>query len=529
LLEGKNHYTVLGHKLTQEQSEKIEQLLKDKANIYRGIRILKEHYRYYPEQSLAAQILGYVNSAGIGQYGIEGRYNHILIGKAGFIQSQKDAEGGILTVGDSKVQKAEDGANITLTIDRAIQLEVEDQLAKGVKDFKAENGQVIIMNPKTGEILAMANYPTFNPNDFTSVFDMKEIKLSDAEIESLAKVDEGENQKFYFYTDRNLDRKFEVFKDPEIPNEYYRYDNFVGSEAYRNKTITDLYEPGSTFKVIAMSSAIDTGEVEPYTTHNCAGPIKVPKKANPQNETDYYTIKTFNNQYHGRETMTQVLENSCNIGMSFVAKKLGENLFYNYMMKFGYGGKTNIEFDNENSGQIEYYKYWDESELLTHGFGQGISVTPIQHVTAVSALANKGLLMQPYIVKQIEYSNGKKEIFEPQTIDQVITKETSDKISAMMVSVTENGQAKRAQVDGHFVAGKTGSSQTYNKKGEALFGAGTTITSFIGFGPVNDPKFVILVKLDRPLVGPYAESSAVPVGQKIMEFLFKYYNIPPDK
>lgn len=528
LLEGKNHYSVLAKKLSQEKNQQIENLLKENPDTFRGLRVIKEHYRYYPEGSLSSQVLGYVNSAGVGQYGIEGRFNQLLVGKSGFIESQKDATGAILTVGDSKVQIAEDGANITLTIDRAVQLEVEKNLVAAVDDYQAEAAQAIVINPKTGQIIAIANYPTFNPNDYGNVFKLKEISLTQQEIDNLTIIGEGSSKKMYYYLNRNPDRRFEVFEDEEIPGTYYRYDNFLGSEVYRNKAITDLYEPGSTFKVITMSSAIDASEVEPNSTHYCGGAIKVPKIANPKSDKDYFSIKTFNNEYHGIETMTQVLENSCNIGMSHVAEKLGANLFYNYIKKFGYGQKTGIEFDNENNGQVEHFEYWDQSELLTKSFGQGLSVTLIQHAAGLAALANKGALMQPYIVKKIEYANGKNDIFEPRLVDQVITKETADKITSMMISVTQNGQAKKAQVEGHFVAGKTGTSQTY-KNGQALTGVGTTITSFVGFGPVNDPEFLVLVKVDRPLNGPYAESSAVPIAQKILEFLFKYYNISPDK
>jgi len=528
ILEGKNHYSVLARKLSTQKSEEIQNVIKENSDKYNGLRIIKEHYRYYPEQELAAQDLGYVNSAGIGQYGIEGRFNHLLVGKAGFIESQKDAGGGILTVGDSKVQIAQDGSDITLTIDRAIQLELEKQLSKAVKDYQAESGQAIVMNPKTGEILALANYPTFNPNTYGEAFNLKEIEFSQSEIDNLSIIGEGEDQKIYFYKQRNPDVRFEVFQDPEIPNTYYRYDNLVGPEVYKNKAISDLYEPGSTFKVIVMSSAIDVAEVEPFSTHNCAGPIKVPKVANPVSENDYFTIKTYNNKYHGIETMTEVLQNSCNIGMSYVAEKLGDSLFYNYIKKFGYGQKTGIEFDNENTGQVEHYRYWDKSELLTKGFGQGISVTLMQHVTAISALANHGTLMQPFIVKKIDYKNGRIEQFEPQIISQVITKETADKITAMMISVIENGEGRRGQVNGHFIAGKTGTSQTY-KNGNALFGPGTTIASFVAFAPVDNPEFVVMIKLDRPMVSEWGSSTAAVAAEKVFEFLFKYYNVPPDK
>jgi cell division protein FtsI (penicillin-binding protein 3) len=227
--------------------------------------------------------------------------------------------------------------------------------------------------------------------------------------------------------------------------------------------------------------------------------------------------------------MTQILEYSSNIGISFVAKKLGRNLFYNYMKNFGFGERTDFELAAEHPGQIEFFTQWAESELLTHAFGQGILATPLQMVTAISAIANGGLLMQPYIIDSVIEESGKTYPSEPKIIRRVITEETANTLSSMMVSSVENGIAARAKAKKHYIAGKTGTAQTY-KHGKALTGAGTTIGSFAGFGPIDDPKFVVLIKVDFALVSPWGSATAAALFAARAAFVVEvYYNIPPDK
>jgi len=225
--------------------------------------------------------------------------------------------------------------------------------------------------------------------------------------------------------------------------------------------------------------------------------------------------------------MTEVLINSCNIGMSYVAQLLGRSLLYSYIQSFGFGERTDIQLDGEESGYIEYYEDWADSELVTHAFGQGISVTPLQMVTAVSALANEGVLMQPYVVDSVEYADGSVTEYEPEIIRQAVTKETADLMTAMLTAVVEQGYSTLA-FDDHYVAGKSGTAQTY-KWGKALTGRGTTIGSFVGYGPIDDPQFVILVKFDYPRADEWGANTAGPVFHDIADFLYSYYNVPPDK
>lgn len=519
VLEGTNRYTVLERKLDPEISQQIEEIFaNDLEDDFLGISMLEEYYRYYPESDLAAQVLGYVNAAGVGQYGIEGFFNSTLTGKKGYFTSQIDATGKQITVGESVIEEAEDGANIMLTIDRAVQLEVEKLMAAAVEEYRAESWQAIVMDPETGAIIAMVNYPTFDPNIYSDVYELTEIEIADWQWDDYI-FDFGteEDPIWWLYQQIDPDERIRIFPDDEDEDKWYSYENLYGPEVYKNKLIQAIYEPGSIFKPIAMASAINANEASPQSTHRCTGSIEV----------DEFEIHTFNEEYHGTETMTEVLINSCNIGMSYIAELLGRSLFYSYIEAFGFNKRTDIQLDGEESGYIEYYDDWADSELVTHAFGQGISVTPLQMATSIAALANDGVLMQPYIVDYIEYADGSQAVYDPEIIRQAITKETADTLTAMLTSVVEQG-IPTAQLSNHFVAGKSGTAQTY-KWGKALSGKGTTIASFVGYGPIDDPQFVILVKFDYPKTSEWGAETAGPVFADIAEFLYSYYNIQPDK
>ena len=267
-----------------------------------------------------------------------------------------------------------------------------------------------------------------------------------------------------------------------------------------------------------MSAAIDDNDVTPNTLYNDNGPIK----------TDEFTIKNALEKYYGVITMTQVLEKSLNTGMAFIARKIGRNLLYNYIMKYGFGERTDIEFGDEATGKIAHFTQWAESELITHAFGQGITTTPIQMVMAYGALANKGTLMQPYIVDEIRQADGKVIKNSPHAIRQVTNEKTAQEVTQMMVSAVERGVATHAGVPNHFIAGKTGTAQTYYK-GKPLSGTGTTNATVMGFGPIDNPRFVMLIKLTRPRRSEWADATSAPMFSEMAQFLFDYYNIPPDK
>jgi cell division protein FtsI/penicillin-binding protein 2 len=525
ILIGENRYEVIARKVDPEKSRVLREIIKKDAEEnpglenFAGVGFKEEYYRFYPEKSLAANLLGFVDKQGKGQYGIEETFDKKLRGKKGVFKAQRDSIGRQITVGESIIQPAVNGQNIVLTIDRTIQMKVEEIIKSGVDRFNANSGQAIVMDPKTSRVIAMAHYPSFDPNEYSEVYERVDVEFTEEEKESLMPIEESDTH-FYFYRNWDTDDRYEIFKDIEEGKDpvYQRYKNWFGAEVYQNKIVSSIYEPGSVFKSVAMAAAIDDGVVTPDHTYYESGPIEV----------DEFEIRNSDDQYRGLQTMTNVLEQSSNIGMSYVAKKMGRNLFYSYMMKFGLDERTGIEFDNEESGHVEYFTHWADSELVTHAFGQGIALTPLQMANAYCALANKGVLMQPFIVDSVYEADGTVTETEPVAIGQAITEDTANKITAMLVSAVENGVANKAKVDGHYVAGKTGTSQTY-KWGEPLEGAGTTITSFAGYGPVENPRFVVLVKLDRPRASQWGSDTAAPVFSEIATFLFDYYNIPPDK
>lgn len=520
ILKGENRYVVLKRRLTSAVSDQIAE------DMMPGLGLKEEYFRFYPEDSLAANIIGYVSRDNVGQYGIESAFNNQLQGVFGKLQTKRDSIGRQITVGESTLQAAVDGDDIVLTIDRSVQLEVEKILVEDAKAYRADSAQITIMNPQTGAIIAMAHYPTFDPNKYGDVFKKVEINLTPEEIAGLQSTkDEGI---YYFYVNEVTLDRYPVFeqKDENGNVRYYRYENFRGPEVYHNKIVSWPYEPGSVFKPVVMSMAIDDGDVTPNTTFNDSGPV--PVDFNVYSQKYDFEIKNSEGRYFGLTNMKVVIAQSLNTGMTFVAKKMGASLFYSYLKKYGFLDRTDIEFEGESAGKVEYFEDWTESELATHAFGQGLSITPLQLANAYSVLANGGVLMQPYIVEEIRHDDGTVTKTEPREIRQVISEDTSAKMTAMLVYSVENGVAIKAAVPGHSIAGKTGTSQTY-KHGQALSGSGTTIASFAGYAPVDDPQFVIIVKFDHPRSSEWGNQTAAVTFSKIAGYLFDYYNVPPDK
>jgi len=530
ILEGKNRYVILKKKLLPEISAQIQKSIdEDTGKNFLGIGLQEEYYRYFPENALASNVLGFVTPDGIGQYGIESKFNTQLQGKKGLFRAQKDGSvyGRQITVGDSLIQPAVDGDDIYLTIDRAMQMTVEKYLEKGVKDYRADSGQAIVLDPKTGNILAMAHYPDFDPNNFGAVLDTDEINFTSDEIKNLVPI-EGEDRSFWFYRNIIAHDRFKVMLETLDNGQtiYKKFKNWIGLEAYQNKAVSEPYEPGSVFKAITMSAGIDDKDVTPNTTFSDPGYLDV--DWNPRTNMFDYRIENVSAKCTGFINMTNVIANSCNTGISYVAKKMGKSLFYSYILRYGFSERTGIEFDNEHPGKLEHYTKWAESEFFNHAFGQGLTATPLQMVMAYGAIANKGVLMQPHIVNKIQQQLGKLVQTEPSSVQQVISEDTAHTVTAMLVNAVENGVARNASLPDHYLAGKTGTSQTYHN-GKTVEGAGTTITSIAGFGPIDDPRFVILVKLDRPRTSQWADATAVYTFRDIAAYLYDYYGIPPDK
>lgn len=430
-----------------------------------GVRSAKEIVRYYPEKNLGSHVLGFVgygngNNLLKGYYGVEGNFNQLLTGESGFLRSELDIAGRQIAVGEKEFKKAKDGSSIVLTIDKSVEYYVCEQLFIGVKNNGADSGTIIVMNPKTGEIIAMCSYPDFDPNNYNKI--------------------------------KNV-------------------------EVFNNAALLSAYEPGSVFKPITIAAAIDAGKITPYTTYEDKGEEKIAE----------YTIRNSDLKAHGIRTMTQVLEESLNTGTIFAVRQIGNEKFKEYVKNFGFGKKTGIEIGPEANGNIKTLDTGYEIYTATASFGQGITVTPIQLVKAYAAIANEGKLVQPRIVSAIIKPDGTREKIESKIIGQVISSQTAKLLSSMLVSVVQNGHAKKAQIPGYLIGGKTGTAQVPDiKKGGY---SNQVIHTFVGFAPINDPQFVLLVKLDNVKKAPFAESTVVPMAGKIEKFLFDYYNIPPSE
>ena len=450
-------YEPLKSKVSSEIVKQIEDL-----NI-KGIKLIPETWRYFPANTLACHVVGFVGFSGdekIGQYGIEGYYNNKLGGEEGYLEGEQDTRGSLISVAKSFFQPAEDGTNLILTIDPNIQFFIEEKLKEIAERLKAEGGTIIIENPKTGAIRALANWPTFNPNNYSEVKDIN------------------------------------VFLNP---------------------VVSSLFEPGSIFKPITMAIALDRKLVGPNTTYEDKGFVKI----------GGYTIENSVKTPQGIQTMTQVLEKSLNTGAVFVGQLINKKTFKDYLERFGFSQKTGIDLEGEIKGNISNLKNNRDIEYATATFGQGIAVTPIELISALSAIANGGKMMKPHVVEKIIYSNGKEETIKPMVLEQVVSPETAETLTKMMVSVVENGWSKKAYIPGYFIAGKTGTAQVPDPERGGY--SDKTIHSFGGFFPAFDPQFFILIKLDNPKGIPFASESIVPVFREIAEYIINYYEIPPSR
>lgn len=526
-------YVPLKRKLDPEISDKIWELKfkyknefltnrqkdSDYPNYFKGVVLIPEHWRYYPDEKLASQIIGFVNHDGIGQYGIEGNFNVELQGRKGHSVRQKDVNGAQISVNDHQNTDAVDGKSIVLTIDRVVQQKVEEILLQAVKKFKADSGQVIVMDPFTGRIIAMANAPTFDPNQFGNVYNKRKLKKYERVPHTIRVFVKDEKDR-YILAEKNE-------RDNSAIDRYI-FENRLGEGVYLNKSIQEIYEPGSVFKPLVMAAAIDAGEVTPQTKYFEDGPLEIDTGTDQKQ-----FIHTALGQYNGWQTMTNVLETSSNIGMAFVSKELGATLLHNYIKDYGFGEMTDVELEGEENGTVIYYKKWPEAQLYTTSFGQGMNATLLQMTSAWGAIANGGLLMQPYIVDSvIDNTTDYIEKTEPEVIRRVISADTSSTISAMLVSAVKNGVAEPASVPGYNLAGKTGTAQIAKTTGVGYEkGEGSTITSFGGYAPIEHPRFVMIVKFDRPRIGEntWGSTTGAPVFREIAEFLLDYYDVPPDE
>lgn len=431
----------------------------EKLNIS-GLGFERDSKRFYPEASMSAHVLGFVGldkfGDDTGYFGLEGNYNNLLKGKAGRIGQEQDPNGFPILVGKYKPQEPKKGNSVVTSIDRTIQFIVEKKLQESVEKYGAKQGTVIVAEPTTGKILAMATYPSYNPNNFSD----------------------------------------------------------FSQDLYKNPAVADTYEPGSTFKLITMSAATDLSLISPNTQCDiCSGPRQI----------GGFEISTWNKKYYPNSTMTEVIQHSDNIGMTFVSDKLGVDKFKNYIEKFGFGRTTGIDLQEEAPGVVRESSSWRPIDLATASFGQGLAVTPIQMVQAVQAIANGGKLISPTIAQKIINENGDEKITTPRQ-QQIISPKTAAQITEMMVNAVEKGEAKAFTPKGYRIAGKTGTAQI---PVAGHYDPNKTIASFIGFAPANDPKFVMLVRFTEPTSSIFGSETAAPTFFSIAKEIFSYKAISP--
>ena len=448
-------YEVVKRKVNDETADKIRN-----ENIL-GVAVASETFRYYPGGHLAANVVGFLGhkeDKKTGQYGIEEYYNEKLEGKMGFLELERDASGKWISFGSKNMQDPKDGDDIVLTIDQTIQYISEKKLKEAVEKYEAESGNLIVMNPKTGAIIAMAQYPNYNPNEY--------------------------------------------FKEEDM-------------SVFLNSNIHSVYEPGSIQKPITVAIGIDLEKINPNTTYIDEGVLKI----------DGWTISNSDGKKNGRQSMIQVLEKSLNTGTVFIQQQVNKDDFYGYLKKFGLDELTGIEIGGEAKGSLANLENKNDINYATASFGQGISVTPLAILAAISSFANDGKLMKPYIVDEFIYPDGSVEKVKPKFVRHVVSAKTANLVLAMMTSVIDNGHAQQAKIDGYKFAGKTGTSQIPKKDGRG-YEEDRTIHTFVGFGPIPDSKFSILIKLDSPKMLYAADTTAYVFKDMALE-LVNYYNIPP--
>ncbi len=422
-----------------------------------GVDFITEHKRFYPHKTLAAQVLGFTNIDDYGLEGLEFYYNEHLQGSASQYTILKDALGRGFDA-EKTAGLNYKGDNLVLTIDSVIQYITEKALEESVKVFSAKSGMAIVMVPKTGAILAMAHYPFFNPNAI----------------------------------------------------------NNFSQKIWRNRIITDAFEPGSTMKIFAAASAIETGSCSPNSIFYCEnGAYKVGKHV------------IHDSHEHGWLSLQQIIKYSSNIGAVKFSAITGPKSLYKTLRDFGFGAKTEIDCPGETVGILSPYKQWTKIDAGTISFGQGISVSALQLISATSAIANKGVLMKPYIVQAITDQNGQLiKSFGPRKVKRVISEKTAGTLAMIMKTViTEGGTGVNAALEGYSVCGKTGTAQKLDEQGK--YAPGKYVSSFIGFLPEKMPKAVILVVIDEPEKQHYGSIVAAPAFKKIARKTLNYMNIRP--
>jgi len=449
-------YEPLKKRLTEEEATSVEALG------ITGVHIQKTWDRSYPLGDIGAQTIGFLGFEGAdraGQYGVEGFYDAQLQGQRGIFSGALDGLGRLIPFGNKTVKPMDNGDDIVLTLDQNVMFSVRDMLKELNQKYRPMSVSALVMNPKTGAVIAMDSLPSFDPNTYADV------------------------------------------KNPQL---------------FLNPLVHIPFEPGSVMKPIAMAAGLDTGVVTPESTFNDDKGYTVVADR---------VIRNAENKVFGVVTMTDILKNSINTGIMYVQQKIGKELFLEYMEKFGFARTTGIDIAAEKQGSIANLYTNRDVNYATAAFGQGISVTPVQLLSAINAIANEGNIMKPHVIAATIH-NDVETAFEPVVTGRAISADTANRLTAMMVTIVDDGQARGAKVLNYFIAGKTGTAQVPVPGGYA---DDRTIHTYVGFAPAFDPRFSIAIKLEAPSDIEFASQSVAPSFGKLAKFLLDYYQIPPER
>ena len=452
-------YMQIGWSVDEDTAGKVRSYINE--NGISGIHLEPASKRVYPNGTLAAQVIGFTNASGDGSEGVEAAYNSFLTGQAGRVITSKGNNEIDMPYSYEKYLESLGGADVILTIDSTVQRCLENRMEEAIAKFDVQNGAFgIVMNVNTGEILAMATLGSYDPNNYLEIYDPEvaaEIAESgDGEALAAARL-----------------------------------------KQWRNRCISDGYEPGSTFKVLTMAAALDSGSITLDTNFHCSGAEQIPGRSQ--------LLHCWRSAGHGAQKTANALQNSCNLAFAHIALKMGGDTFYKYIQNFGILEKTGIDLAGESKGVffdkdiVTNTDKWGTASLTSGSFGQTFKITPLQLVRAISSVVNGGNLMEPYIVSQIADGEGNILLSqEPTVVRKTISEETSRTMCAMMESVVTEGTAKNAQVAGYSIGGKTGTSEkidVFDENGQRVL---DKIVSFVGVAPMGNPEYIVLVALDTP-------------------------------
>ena len=506
----KKRYKQVGSRIEEETAAEIREFI-NKGQIS-GIHLEPTTRRFYPFGTLAAQVIGFTNAGGDGSEGVEASFDSYLAGKAGRVITTKGNNEMDMPFSYENYVASRPGDSLILTLDTTVQQCLEKQLQAAVDRYAVQNGAFgLVMHAKTGEILAMATLGSYDPNNYLELTDEKAVsqlqQLKDAYL-SQPEDSEGYAAGKKAYSDAL---------------------NAARLKQWRNRVLSDGYEPGSTFKVLTMAAALDCGAIDLHTSFHCSGSQQIPGRAQ--------LLHCWRSAGHGAEQTPQALQNSCNIAFAHIALKLGGQRFYEYIERFGILEKTGIDLAGESKGiffdksLVTNTDKWGTASLTSGSFGQTFKITPLQLVRAIASVVNGGYLLEPYIVSEILDADGNTVMkAEPTMTRQTISKETSDIMRELIRSVVTEGTAKNASVAGFSIGGKTGTSEKIDVFDENGQRVQDKIVSFVGIAPMEDPEYIVLAALDTPSreTGIYISGGvmAAPTVGAVMADILPYLGVP---